>query len=121
MKLIDIDNFLKQYSDQVHSYAIDTIDSRLALLKEWVLVELLANTPTVEAIPVEWLKNELIPKAEKLGATESANNIKFVLEDWEAWKRYRGLMERDDKSELFNPETTFDDIIKMVAGEENES
>lgn len=121
MKLIDVDNFLKQYSDQVHSYAIDTIDSRLALLKEWVLVELLANTPTVEAIPVEWLKNELIPKAEKLGATEYANNIKFVLEDWEAWKRYRGLMERDDKSELFNPETTFDDIIKMVAGEENES
>lgn len=24
---------------------------------------------------------------------------------------------RDDKSELFSPETTFDDIVKMVAGE----
>jgi len=52
--------------------------------------ELIENTPTVEAIPIEWLKNELIPKAEKLGATEYANNIRFVLEDWEAWKKYRG-------------------------------
>lgn len=50
----------------------------------------LNELPTVEAIPIEWLKNELIPKAEKLGATEYANNIRFVLEDWEAWKRYRG-------------------------------
>lgn len=43
----------------------------------------------IDAIPVEWLKNELIPKAEKLGATDYVNNIKFVLEDWEAWKKYR--------------------------------
>ena len=48
------------------------------------------ETPTVEAIPIEWLKNELIPKAEKLGATEYANNIRIVLEDWKAWKRYHG-------------------------------
>lgn len=47
------------------------------------------SLPTVEAIPVEWLKNELIPKAEKLGATTYVDNIKFVLEDWEAWKKYR--------------------------------
>ena len=53
----------------------------------WVMLD---NQPTVEAIPIEWLKNELIPKAEKLGATEYANNIRFVLEDWEAWKRYHG-------------------------------
>ena len=50
----------------------------------------LQTTPTVDAIPIEWLKNELIPKAENLGATEYANNIRFVLEDWEAWKKYRG-------------------------------
>ncbi len=46
--------------------------------------------PIVEAIPIEWLKNELIPKVEKLGATTYVDNIKFVLEDWNAWKRYRG-------------------------------
>lgn len=49
----------------------------------------LFEKPYLKAIPIEWLKNELIPKAEKLGATEYANNIKFVLEDWEAWKKYR--------------------------------
>lgn len=43
-----------------------------------------------ETIPIEWLKNELIPKVEKLGATTYVDNIKFVLEDWKAWKKYRG-------------------------------
>lgn len=49
MKLIDVDNFLKRYSNQVPGDTIDAIDLRLALLKE----------PKVEAIPVEWIKNEI--------------------------------------------------------------
>lgn len=49
----------------------------------------ITNQPTVDAIPIEWLKNELIPKAEKLGATTYVDNIKFMLEDWEAWRKYR--------------------------------
>ena len=69
------------------------IDADKLLPKLWVCYEenkpIVDAEPTVEAIPIEWLKNELIPKAEKLGATEYANNIKFVLEDWEAWKKYR--------------------------------
>ena len=36
------------------------------------------------------IKNELIPKAKNLGATDYVDNIMFVLEDWEAWKKYRG-------------------------------
>lgn len=52
--------------------------------------DVIRNAPTVEAIPIEWLKNELIPKAKNLGATDYVDNIMFVLEDWEAWKKYRG-------------------------------
>lgn len=70
------DSYLKTYE------VIDRIEK--------IVNECVDKEPTVEAIPIEWLKNELIPKAEKLGATEYANNIRFVLEDWEAWKRYRG-------------------------------
>ena len=51
---------------------------------------IILDAPTVEAIPIEWLKNDLIPRAEQLGATTYVDNIKFVLEDWEAWKKYRG-------------------------------
>lgn len=46
MRLIDVYNFLKQYSDQVPGDTVDAIDLRLALLKE----------PVVEAIPIEWIK-----------------------------------------------------------------
>lgn len=53
-------------------------------------VSVVNEAPTVDAIPIEWLKNELIPKAENLGATTYVDNIRFVLEDWEAWKKYRG-------------------------------
>ncbi len=45
MRLIDVDNFLKQYSNQVPGDTIDAIDLRLALLKE----------PKVDAIPIEWI------------------------------------------------------------------
>lgn len=52
MKLIDVDNFLKQYSDQVCGDTIDAIDLRLALLKE----------PIVDAIPIEWLKKRFMDR-----------------------------------------------------------
>lgn len=76
MRLIDVDNFLKQYSDQVPGDTIDAIDLRLALLKE----------PKVEAVPVEWIKRwsaehyqhnpitiELLKKTE----------VWLMLKDWE--------------------------------------
>lgn len=68
MKLIDVDNFLKQYSDQVCGDTIDAIDLRLTLLKE----------PIVEAIPVEWLKEQL-DKYE----CSTYEGIETVLELWE--------------------------------------
>lgn len=80
MRLIDA-NKVKQHIFNILAEGLD---------KEATAREIDKLFPAVEAIPVEWLKNELIPKAEKLGATEYANNIRFVLEDWEAWKRYRG-------------------------------
>lgn len=49
MRLIDVDNFLKRFSYQVPGDTIDAIYLRLALLYE----------PKVEAIPVEWIRNEM--------------------------------------------------------------
>jgi len=46
MKLINVSNFLKQFSDQIPGDKIDAIELRLALLDE----------PAVEAIPIEWIK-----------------------------------------------------------------
>ena len=61
MKLIDVDNFLKQYSDQVCGDTIDAIDLRLALLRE----------PIVDAIPVVRCKDckfyEPSPAGEEFG------------------------------------------------------
>ena len=87
MKLIDADKL--PYVNKV--ILVDELDGdiTITIAKEYTSY-VNDETPTVEAIPIEWLKNELIPKAEKLGATEYANNIRFVLEDWEAWKRYHG-------------------------------
>lgn len=68
MRLINVDNFLKQYSDQVCGDTIDAIDLRLALLKE----------PTVKAIPIDWLK--------KRGMEHSlmaAAYVGFMIHEWE--------------------------------------
>lgn len=86
MKLINVDNFLKQYSDQVCGDTIDAIDLRLALLKE----------PIVEAIPIKWINMWLLKNVFIWEATTMANetdrlhaieNIKYgfetMLKDWE--------------------------------------
>ena len=69
MKLIDVHNFLKQYSDQVCGDTIDAIDLRLALLKE----------PTIKAIPVEWLKKRSMGHS-----LMAAAYICFMIHEWEA-------------------------------------
>lgn len=43
-----------------------------------VLVE---NAPTVDAIPIEWIK-ETIKLAESVLDNEYAEHLKFLLEDW---------------------------------------
>lgn len=80
MKIIDTDILLKnlEWLNEYDSYMFHSV--KIAIDK----------TPTVDAIPIEWLKNEFIPKAKKLGATDYVDNIRFMLEDWEAWKKYRG-------------------------------
>lgn len=74
MRLIDVDNFLKQYSDQVPGDTIDAIDLRLALLKE----------PKVDAIPIKWLetyvKNQFCLNDWYGGFISGVN---MMLEDWE--------------------------------------
>jgi hypothetical protein len=74
MRLIDVDNFLNQYSDQVPGDTIDAIDLRLALLKE----------PKVEAIPIEWIVNwitkQTIPATHTCDYYEA---VEMMLEDWE--------------------------------------
>ena len=64
MKLIDVDNFLKQYSDQVCGDTIDAIDLRLALLRE----------PIVDAIPVVRCKDCKYYKPGLLIECEKAHN-----------------------------------------------
>lgn len=88
MKLIDVDKLIQEF-EKSKTFEGDEYTEGINTGISWC-TEDTASAPTVEAIPVEWIKNELIPKAEKLGATEYANNIRFVLEDWEAWKKYRG-------------------------------
>lgn len=66
MRLIDVDNFLKQYSNQVPGDTIDAIDLRLALLKE----------PKVDAIPIEWIEKWLDTWTPDLPVAE-------MMKDWE--------------------------------------
>lgn len=76
MKLINVSNFLKQFSDQVPGDKIDAIELRLALLDE----------PTVEAIPKEWIKAQLEKEEYRtflVDYIEWGNCLRWLLEAWE--------------------------------------
>ena len=70
MKLINVSNFLEQFSDQIPGDKIDAIELRLALLDE----------PAVEAIPIEWVKKY----RDQFETTDDYYNvIDYMLRLWE--------------------------------------
>ena len=95
MKLIDATRFKDKLSylkyELYNSHPVGELSEDEKDLVGWYIhhiSNMVDNMPVESAIPIEWLKNDLIPKAENLGATDYVNNIRFVLEDWEAWKKY---------------------------------
>ena len=74
MKLINVSNFLEQFSDQIPGDKIDAIELRLALL----------NEPTVEAIPIEWVKKYNANLCHSSYCFEDdRTDIERMLDDWE--------------------------------------
>ena len=49
--------------------------------REYVTIEGINTLPTIEAIPVEWIK-EIVEVAEKVGADKYAEDLRILLADW---------------------------------------
>ena len=85
MRLIDADKVI-----------VTRNDYEKALTLEERLHRLLNNQPTVEAIPIEWLKKKLDKEVEKyydLGLDTLAKQLKYLIiewfEDWEKENAYK--------------------------------
>lgn len=73
MRLIDVDEL----------FVVDTIEQVNGELNivSWVPLSQIEDAPTVEAIPVEWIK-ETIELAENVQASKYAEHLRILLEDW---------------------------------------
>lgn len=69
MRLIDADALMKVYAP--YEFMSDMGDA----------MEILANFPTVDAIPIEWIE-ETMRLAESVGAKEYAEHLEVLLADW---------------------------------------
>ena len=83
MRLIDADSIrFKPYYDEYVDY-----DGYINDLKTWQLDDILSdrvdNTPTVKAIPIEW-----ILKRAKLCTADYANCLYYLVEAWRTEQKY---------------------------------
>jgi len=96
MRLIDADALIKdlEYDVELDARALDDTDLSLGINREIVqfdkdckqnAVDMLKKAPTVDAIPIEWIK-EVIHMAEKTGFTDYAYKLNVLLSDWEERK-----------------------------------
>ncbi len=76
MRLIDADDLKKSIIKR-----LGISDEKFLLAAEKTLYEEIENAPTVEAIPIEWIK-EVICLAEKTGFTDYAYKLNVLLSDW---------------------------------------
>ncbi len=105
MRLIDLDKLLKEFPIRVNHYDKENGDLRYVLGIEAVM-DYVKEMPTVEAIPVEWLKNRG-EEFEKeyynlfhIYTDESINNQVQVLDDFHAFNtvlRYWGKENEQNK------------------------
>lgn len=87
MRLIDADSIrFKPYYDEYVDY-----DGYINDLKTWQLDDILSdrvdNTPTVKAIPIEWIKRYIAEEGiypnRELLSVEQADAIERMIENWE--------------------------------------
>ena len=78
MRLID--------TDKIHRSRAKITEGSKSFYKEWFSASAIDNAPTVEAIPIEWLKKKC-NEADNIGMGIDDWSVKdcyeLVLEDWE--------------------------------------
>ena len=78
MRLIDADKLKR--TEGIFQYQISESFDRISASA--YTFEDVENAPTVDAIPIEWIK-ETIKLAENVQASKYAEHLRILLEDWE--------------------------------------